>query len=403
MTKTFHSRPPNSKLKSDCIVSYTPDDNPLRIEIQSKVKSLFADSIKDLAKNALSELRVETGNVHVDDFGALPFVMMAHIEAVVKCAHPDIKAEVLPAFKVHAQYPSERSRLRRSRLYLPGNQPKLFINAGLHQPDGVILDLEDSVPPNQKNLGRMIVRNALRVLDFFGSERMVRINQGELGLQDLEVILPHNVHTILIPKAETKEQLQAVDQTIDRVLKENKLKRDVFLIPILESALGVLNAKEIAFGSKRNVGLSIGLEDYTADIGTQRSPEQKESLFARSMVVNAARAAGLNPLNSVFSDVANEIGLRQYILESLELGFDGIGCIHPRQIKPIHQSFAPSSGEIEKAKQIIIAAETAEAKGLGVIAIGSKMIDPPVVKRAEKTIRRAIAGNVLHQNWRLID
>jgi len=388
------------KLQSDCIVSYTPGDKALSIDIRSEVQSPFPGSTSELVKNTLADLRIETGNIHIDDFGAPPAVMMAHLETVIKRAHQEVKEVALPAFKAYTQYRVDRTQLRRSRLYLPGNQPNLFPKAGIHHPDAVILDLEDSVPLGQKDLARYLIRNALRVIDFDRAERMVRINQGKMGLQDLEVILPHNVHTIIVPKTETKEQLLEIDEAVDHILDENKIDHDVFIIPILESALGILNAKEIAFASKRNIGLSIGLEDYTAEIGTQRSADQKESLFARNMVVNAARAAGLSPLNSVYSDLANEVGLRDYIRESAELGFEGIGCIHPKQIAPVHEGFSPSPEEIEKAKQIIFAAETALEKGLGVIALGSKMIDPPVVKRAEQTIQRAIAGGILPENWR---
>ncbi|MEJ2194240.1 MAG: aldolase/citrate lyase family protein [Ignavibacteriaceae bacterium] len=160
-------------------------------------------------------------------------------------------------------------------------------------------------------------------------------------------------------------------------------------MPIIESALGVIKSFEIATASKNNCGLAVGLEDYTSDIGTQRTEEGKESFFARSMVVNAARAAGIQPIDTVYSDVTNTEGLRESVVESKSLGFEGKGCIHPRQVKVVHEVFAPTSKEIEKAKKIVLAFEEAEKKGLGVVSVGSKMIDPPVVKRAVKTIELA--------------
>jgi len=196
----------------------------------------------------------------------LPFVIQARIEAAVKTALPDITAEALPEIQEHSLYSSYRDKFRRSRLYIPGVQPKLMLNAGIHKPDGIILDLEDSVAPAEKLSARFIVRNALRVLDFFGAERMVRINQGELGLADLEALVAHNVHLILIPKVETPDQLIAVDNKIAELSKACSRKKPVYLMPILESALGILNALEIAQASKNNVALAIGLEDYTADI-----------------------------------------------------------------------------------------------------------------------------------------
>ncbi|MBT3227829.1 MAG: citrate lyase ACP [Candidatus Marinimicrobia bacterium] len=403
MSKMFQAGPLGTRIKSDCQVFYKPGPKALKIEIESKVDVLFSKTIRDLAESTFAKLGITTGDVEIKDFGALPFVMMAQIETVVKRAHPETNVEVLPEFKTHAQYGTSFGRFRRSRLYLPGNQPKLFLNAGIHQPDCIILDLEDSVPPAEKDAARHIVRNALRTLDFFGAERMVRINQGELGMQDLEAIVPHNVHTILLPKAETADQVIAMEAKVQAILKEQGLKQKIYYMPILESARGVLNAYEIATASNNNVGLAMGLEDYTADIGTQRTLEGKESFFARSMLVNAARAAGIQPIDTVFSDVSNEAALRESVRVTKSMGFDGMGCIHPRQIKPIHEEFAPAEAEILKAKRIIVAADEAEAKGLGVVAVGSKMIDPPVVKRAERTIRMAVDTGLLVENWKELD
>jgi citrate lyase subunit beta/citryl-CoA lyase len=148
------------------------------------------------------------------------------------------------------------------------------------------------------------------------------------------------------------------------------------------------------------VALTIGLEDYTADIGTQRTNEGRESFWARSQVVNAARAAHVQPIDTVFSDVADVEGLKASIAEAKGLGFDGKGCIHPRQIKTINAGFAPGEGEVKKATRIVVAFEKAEAEGLGVVSLGSKMIDPPVVKRAVRTVELAVASGVLSENWR---
>ena len=171
-------------------------------------------------------------------------------------------------------------------------------------------------------------------------------------------------------------------------------------MPIIESALGVVNAYPIAAASRRNVALAIGLEDYTADIGTQRTNEGNESFYARSALVNAARAARIQPIDTVFSDVSDMEGLHASVLEAKALGFDGKGCIHPRQIAVINKAFAPDEKELDKAKKIVLAFEAAEQKGLGVVSLGSKMIDPPVVKRALKTIELALKSNMLHSDWR---
>ncbi|MFH1525562.1 MAG: CoA ester lyase, partial [Bacteroidota bacterium] len=181
---------------------------------------------------------------------------------------------------------------------------------------------------------------------------------------------------------------------------EHNIKEEVFFMPIIESAKGVLNSFEIATASNNNCSLAIGLEDYTADIGTQRTNEGTESFFARSMVVNAAKAAGIQAIDTVFSDVADMEALRESVLEAKNLGFEGKGCIHPRQIQVIHDAFAPTKNEIEKAQKIVLAFEEAQSKGLGVVSIGSKMIDAPVVKRAQNVIRLAMLTNLITTSWR---
>ncbi len=399
MITKYMSGPSGDKPRSDLRVYYTLSTNPLTITVQSSVYALFGDSLKHQAKSICDQLDIDSGELMLEDFGALPFLVSARIEATLKKAFPDLKTEVLPEMKEHSLYSSSRDCFRRSRLYLPGNQVKLMLNAGIHKPDGIILDLEDAVAPTEKEDTRFIVRNALRTLDFFGAERMVRINQGKMGLKDLEFVVPHNVHLVLIPKVESAEQLIAVDEKITEISKQCGRTTPVFLMPIIESGRGILKALEIAEASPNNVALAIGLEDYTADIGTKRTNEGTESFFARSMIVNAARAAGLQPIDTVFSDVGDEHGLRASVREAKALGFDGKGCIHPRQILPLHEEFAPAEVEVEKAKKIVLAFDDAESKGLGVVSLGSKMIDPPVVKRAQNTVNLAIATRMLNKDW----
>jgi len=385
---------------SDCCISYDPKESPLEVDIRSKVQSMYGQSIRQLALEACHQLNIHTGHLSIRDYGALPFVIQARIESVIRQAHPDTTHRVLPDIQPHCLNPSSRNRFRRSRLYIPGNQPKLMLNAGIHKRDAIILDLEDSVALPEKAAARLIVRNALRVLNFFGAERMVRINQGELGLTDLEEVIPQPVHLILVPKVEYPEQLVQVDRKIADVMREYGREQPVYLMPILESARGIMNAMSIADISPNTVALAIGLEDYTADIGTPRTIEGLESFYARCALVNAARAAGIQAIDTVFSDVGDETGLRQSVAEAKSLGFDGKGCIHPRQIRLIHDAFAPSPEEIEKAKRIITAFDDAQQKGLGVVSLGSKMIDPPVVKRAETTIKLAVDAGKLSENWK---
>ncbi len=388
-------------VRSDCWISVEiRESGGLSINVKSKVESMYGESIRKTVVEELDFYGIQNAKVEVEDGGALPFTLMARLETAIKRALPDESREYLPPVLPHCQYSSKRDRMRRSRLYLPGNEPKFMINAGIHKPDGIILDLEDSVHPDEKDAARHLVRNALRQVNFMGAERMVRINQGDRGLEDLEYVVPHNVHVILVPKCESGDQVKKVDERIQEIRKRGNIEEPVFIMPIIESALGAIKAYEIACASPNNVALTIGLEDYTADIGTQRTPEGRESFWARCQVVNAARAAGLQPIDTVFSDVQDMEGLRQSVLEAKSLGFEGKGCIHPRQIRVIHETFAPTEKEIEKAKKIVLAYEDAKAKGLGVVSLGNKMIDPPVVKRALHTVEAAIASGLLDPEWR---
>jgi citrate lyase subunit beta/citryl-CoA lyase len=387
------------KDRSDCYVSLElSNSGGIKIDLQSKVKSLYGESIVSLSKEVLKFFGVDHATVKIEDKGALPFVLAARLEAVIKQVIKTDK-EYLPEMLPENDYSTKRDQFRISRLYLPGNTPSLMINSGIHKPDGIILDLEDAVAVNKKSEARFLVRNALRSLDFLGVERMVRINQIPAGLEDLEYIIPHNVNLVLVPKCESANQLQFVNERISTIQKKVKSSNPVWLMPIIESAMGVMKALEIA--QVENVAaMAIGLEDYTADLGVNRTVEGTESLFARCQVINACKAMGIQPIDSVFSDVGDIEALKENVLRSKALGFEGMGCIHPRQIKVIHENFAPEVSEIEKAKSIVNAFMEATEKGLGVVSLGTKMIDAPVVKRAQRIIEQAIGLRNLDSNWR---
>ncbi len=374
-------------VRSDCWVKVTlTGSGGIEVDLKSKVNSLYGESTRRLVRSELDALGVKNGKIEIEDGGALPFVILARVETAVRRLGLDVAEGYIPDFAPGTEYGTERDRFRRSRLYLPGNEARFMLNAGLHKPDGIILDLEDGVAPPEKDAARLVVRNALRSINFHGAERMVRINQGERGLEDLEFVAPHNLHVVLIPKVEAPEQVKRVDRKIRELLSARKIDRPVYLMPIVESGLGAIRAYEIASATDSIVALTIGLEDYTADIGAARTKKGRESFWARSQVVNAARAAGVQPIDTVFSDVADMEGLRDSVLEAKGLGFDGKGCIHPRQIAVIHEAFAPTEEELAKAKRIVEAFEDAERRGLGVVSLGSKMIDPPVVKRAQRVV-----------------
>jgi citrate lyase subunit beta/citryl-CoA lyase len=366
----------------------------IEIELNSRVEPYYGESIRTLADTVLEELGMRHARVEIEDQGALPFVISARIEAAIRRAGLGKSTRVLPE-RVELPEPSTRDRLRRSRLYVPGSEPKYFINAALYGSDGVILDLEDSVHPCEKDAARLLVRNALRAIDFLACERMVRINQLPLGLEDLDEIIPECPDLILIPKVEIPDQVIAVEKRIDEVKSDYGLTRPTWLMPILESALGIENAFAIAKASEKTVALTIGLEDYTADLGVVKTSTGTESFYARQRVLNAAHAAGIQAIDSVFGDVGDLDALRAWAKTSRGLGFEGMGCLHPTQIPIIHEAFAPTASEVERARKIVAAYDEAQEKGLGVVSLGSKMIDRPVVNRALKLMAQAQAMGVV--------
>lgn len=387
-------------IRSDCFITLElTNTGGLQIEIQSKVIVFYGEAIKNTAISVLKYFDITNAKLLIEDSGAIDCVISARIEAAIKMLIKSEKA-YLPDMYSANNYSTTKERNRFSRLYLPGNSPSLMLNAGIHKPNGIILDLEDAVAVDKKFEARFLVRNALRAIDFYGAERMVRINQIPKGLEDLDYIVPNNVNLILVPKCEDAEQIHTLNHRIDELKKQYKINNEIWLMPIIESAKGVMNAYLIAQSAPNIVSMAIGLEDYTADLATRRTNEATESFFARSVLVNACRATGIQPIDSVFSDIGDMEALKENVLKSKALGFDGMGCIHPRQIKVIHEFFAPDITEIVKAKKIVLAFDDATAKGMGVVSLGTKMIDPPVVKRAIKTIDLAINMGKLSNDWR---
>jgi citrate lyase subunit beta / citryl-CoA lyase len=385
-------------IRSDCHITLEITQSAgIQLELISKVESMYGEANRSLLLDILSSYGIKNARLLFEDSGAISPVIAARMEAAIRQLISTDQEYLLPMLSENL-YQTSSDRNRFSRLYLPGNTPSLMINAGIHKPDGIILDLEDAVAPNKKYEARFVVRNALRNIDFYGAERMVRINQVPAGLDDLEFLVPHNVNLILVPKCESADQIRQVNEKINQLKTQYRVAGNIWLMPIVESALGVLKALEIA-QTESVVAIAIGLEDYTADLGTRRTQEGTESFFARSMVVNACKAAGIQAIDSVFSDIADMEALKDNVIRSKALGFDGMGCIHPRQIRVIHENYAPDAAEIEKAKKIVNAFIEATAKGLGVVSLGTKMIDPPVVKRAQKLIDLAITMGKLSPDW----
>jgi citrate lyase subunit beta / citryl-CoA lyase len=386
---------PGEDVRSDLHVVVEACGEGIELELQSRVEALYGEDIRAHVQRTLLTLGVERARVVVNDHGAVPWVIAARVEAAARAAGLVRElGDARPRITCAERPRTARDRLRRSRLYLPGGEPKFMLNAGLHGPDGVILDLEDSVHPEQKPGARLLVRNALRAVNFNACERMVRINQLPLGLEDLDAIVPECPDLILVPKTETAAQVLEVEQRVAEIREFHLAPAEappIWLMPIIESALGVENAFSIAAASPNIAAITIGLEDYTADMGVVKTREGAESLWARQRLVNAARAAGVQAIDSVYGDVQDDDGLMAWCLASRAMGFTGMGCVHPRQVRIIHDAFRPTDEELAKAGRIVAAFEDAQSRGLGVVSLGSKMIDPPVVLRARRLVEQARA------------
>jgi citrate lyase subunit beta/citryl-CoA lyase len=289
-------------------------------------------------------------------------------------------------------------RLRRTLLYVPGNMPSMLQNIPVFASDAVIIDLEDAVPQGEKDAARRLVR---RFLEGHGDRRheiIVRINPLDSGWahDDLRDVLPALPDGIRLPKADTPEVVERLDTLLTELEQELGLEAGRFgILPSIESALGVIHCIEIARSSKRLIGLAFGAEDYTASMEIERTKTGEELLNARARVVWAAKAAGIQAIDSIFADVRDVDGLRRETELVKALGFTGKSLVNPRQIEVVHEVFAPKPDEIAHALQIIEAIQRARELGTGVISLGGKMVDAPVVKRAFRTLRTAHAQGLV--------
>lgn len=288
-------------------------------------------------------------------------------------------------------------RLRRTMMFVPGANAGMMRDATLYGADSIMFDLEDSVSLNEKDSARTLVHFALKTFDYSSVETVVRINSLDtIGKLDIEAMVLAGINVIRLPKTENAQDIHDVEAEIKKVEEANGIEVGTTrMMAAIESAGGVLNAREIAHSSDRLVGIAIGAEDYVTDMKTTRSPEGVELIFARSMILHAAREAGIAAIDTVYSDVDNEEGLRAEVEHIKQLGFDGKSVINPRQIPVVNSVYAPTAKEIQSAKEVIWAIEEAEAKGSGVIALDGQMIDKPIVERAERVIAIAKATGII--------
>ncbi|MBD9200299.1 MAG: citrate (pro-3S)-lyase subunit beta [Prevotella sp.] len=288
-------------------------------------------------------------------------------------------------------------RLRRTMMFVPGNNPGMMQDAFIYGPDSIMLDLEDSVTMAEKDTARLLVYNARKTIDYGTTEMVVRVNplSTPYGKKDIEAVVKAGVDVVRMPKTETADEVREMEAEIERVEKEIGCLGRTKIMAAIESALGVVNAYAIATASKRMMGIALGAEDYCANLKTQRTPEGIELLLARQTIVVAARAAGIDALDTVYSNLNDMETFRKEVEQIHKMGFDGKSIINPRQIDIVNEVFTPSQKAIDKAMAVVGAIKEAEKRGSGVIALNGKMVDRPVVLRAQRTIDLAVAAGVI--------
>jgi citrate lyase subunit beta/citryl-CoA lyase len=282
--------------------------------------------------------------------------------------------------------------MRRSVLFLPGHTPNMLLNGALLGADGIIIDLEDAVSPEEKDAARILARNLVGALRFGGCEVIIRINSTGTPYwqKDLDAVVPRKPGAIMPTKVNDGDDVRVVSAYIEKIEKEKGLPPGgIGVVPLLETALGIENAFDIARADRRVSALYLGAEDLTADLRCKRTREGGEILYARSRLVNAARAAGIEAYDTPFTAVDDEEGLLADAELAKSLGFSGKAAISPRQIQIINRVFSPSEEDIDYAQSVFRAIESARAQGKGAVSLNGKMIDAPIVERARQVLEAA--------------
>lgn len=293
---------------------------------------------------------------------------------------------------------SEAMRLRRTLLYVPGNMPSMLQNIPVFNADGVMIDLEDAVPLNEKDAARVLARNFLRTFQTREREIFVRINalDTKYALDDLREVLPSKPDGIRLPKADLPVVVERLDTLLTEWEERLELPIGHFkIIPSIESAIGILNCVETALASRRIVALAFGAEDYTASMEIHRTKTGEELFNARTRVVWAAKAAGIQAIDSIFSDANDMEGLRAETELIKRLGFTGKSLVNPRQIEVVHEVFRPKQEEIDEALEVMEAIKAAREMGTGVASLRGRMVDAPVVKRAARILKTAVSFGLI--------
>lgn len=299
-----------------------------------------------------------------------------------------------------------KERLRRTMMFVPGNNPAMVKDAGIYGADSIMFDLEDAVSMAEKDAARDLVYEALQTQDYGDAELVVRVNGQDTPYyaNDVRAMVKAGIDVVRLPKAEDAEMVKKLDADITAAEKEfGREKGSTMLMAAIESAKGVINAYQIASASDRMMGIALSAEDYTTDMKTHRYPDGAELEFARNMVLHAARAAGVAAFDTVFTNMNDTEGFYRETEYIHQLGFDGKSLVNPRQIPMVNKVYEPTKKEIENAKNVENAIKEAKLKGSGVISMNGQMVDRPVVLRAERVMRLAKASNLIDEEGNYIE
>ena len=299
-----------------------------------------------------------------------------------------------------------KERLRRTMMFVPGNNPAMVKDAGIYGADSIMFDLEDAVSMAEKDAARDLVYEALQTQDYGDAELVVRVNGQDTPYyaNDVRAMVKAGIDVVRLPKAEDAEMVKKLDADITAAEKEfGREEGSTMLMAAIESAKGVINAYQIASASDRMMGIALSAEDYTTDMKTHRYPDGAELEFARNMVLHAARAAGVAAFDTVFTNMNDTEGFYRETEYIHQLGFDGKSLVNPRQIPMVNKVYEPTKKEIENAKNVENAIKEAKLKGSGVISMNGQMVDRPVVLRAERVMRLAKASNLIDEEGNYIE
>lgn len=379
---------------NDIMVTLEPaQSGGIQISLTSNVLQQFGRQIEAVIRDTLTHYGIENAEVTAVDKGALDCTVRAR-------SPPPFSGPPSPTpMNGRSNNMYVKDRLRRSMMFVPGNNPGMIRDAHIYGADSIMFDLEDSVAYTEKDTARFLVYNALKTLHFGSKETVVRINDlsSGLGIKDLEAVVRAGVQVVRLPKTDSAQDVIDCEREIQRIEQESGIPVGTTgMMAAIESANGVLHAAEIAHASDRLIGIALGAEDYVTDLKTTRS-DGIELLFARCMILNAARSAGIAALDTVYSDVNNEEGFIAEATLIKKLGFDGKSVINPRQIEPLHHVFMPSEKDLNKARAIMDAIAEANARGSGVASLKGKMIDKPVVTRAKRLLDLYEAGSKIDE------